>query len=497
MSNNNNPNFFSNRDRNVFLLNMQSQLDRGALLSRYSRTANPDIRDLFDREFLTNSGRGKEFYEKIFLEYGDESVAELVTVQAGIQNVSNVAVKIIEESRIGLSYLEKSSRYVRYDKKQNGRFPYLLFENTGLPDKFEESYKALMESLFIFYEQSLDKITADLRERYPREQFGKSGDKIADKAYESALRARTLDDLRAILPASTLTNMGISGNARSFISLIQRLSTSGLKEASDLSDAIYSELEEDYGQIIRSARNKHGLNLIHYNKERNDYFAYNPIHQDSCCKLISYGKSNLDRLPELLGMSHTEKSEFIRKAGDLRNGRRDKLPRIFELVDLTYSLKMNYGIFREFQRHRFMGITRSPLGTSDGFQVPELIKKNPELDKRFNSLVEESMKLHSDLLKAGANANAAQYVLPFCMYYTVLVHTNLRELVYYSELRTTPHAHADIRKLSLEMVDQFLNLEKECTPIFKFLDRNEYPLGRYSQEYRKETKNENLQKDTK
>jgi Predicted alternative thymidylate synthase len=105
---------FSNRDKDVFLITCEKMIDRGALMSRYSRTRELDIRTLWDKEFAQVPDRAEKFYERVFLEYGDESVAELATAQVGIQNVSNVLSKIIEESRIGLSYLEKSSRYVSY-----------------------------------------------------------------------------------------------------------------------------------------------------------------------------------------------------------------------------------------------------------------------------------------------------------------------------------------------------------------------------------------------
>ena len=129
-----NKNHFSNSDKQLFLINLKSQLDMGALLSRYSRTSNLDIRDLFYREFSENEKRGREFYERVFLEYGDESIAELVNVHMGVQNISNLLVKLIEETRIGASYIEKSSRYVRYDKKVDGKYLYLPFESTGIKE---------------------------------------------------------------------------------------------------------------------------------------------------------------------------------------------------------------------------------------------------------------------------------------------------------------------------------------------------------------------------
>ena len=102
---------FSNVDDSVFAITTPKQVDRGALMSRYSRT-DKSMRRVFIDEFLKNKNRGEEFYNRILIEYGDDSVAELGSAQIAIEGLSNIAVKKIEDRRIGLSYLEKSSRYV-------------------------------------------------------------------------------------------------------------------------------------------------------------------------------------------------------------------------------------------------------------------------------------------------------------------------------------------------------------------------------------------------
>ncbi len=112
---------FSNLEGSVFAITTPRQVDRGALMSRYSRT-DKSMRRIFLDEFLKNKNRGEEFYNRVLLEYGDDSVAELGEAQIAIEGLSNIAVKKIEDRRIGLSYLEKSSRYVAWDKKVNGEF---------------------------------------------------------------------------------------------------------------------------------------------------------------------------------------------------------------------------------------------------------------------------------------------------------------------------------------------------------------------------------------
>ena len=107
---------FSNVDDSVFAIITPRQVDRGALMSRYSRT-DKNMRRVFLDEFLKNKNRGEEFYNRVLIEYGDDSVAELGSAQIAIEGLSNIAVKKIEDRRIGLSYLEKSSRYVAWNKK--------------------------------------------------------------------------------------------------------------------------------------------------------------------------------------------------------------------------------------------------------------------------------------------------------------------------------------------------------------------------------------------
>jgi thymidylate synthase ThyX len=93
---------FSNSDRAVFAITTPRQVDRGALMSRYSRT-DKTMRRIFLNEFANNSKRGEEFYQKILLEYGDDSVAELGEAQVAVEWISNIAAKKIEDHRIGLS----------------------------------------------------------------------------------------------------------------------------------------------------------------------------------------------------------------------------------------------------------------------------------------------------------------------------------------------------------------------------------------------------------
>ena len=129
---------FSNVEDSVFAIITPKQVDRGALMSRYSRT-DKSMRKIFLDEFLQNENRGEEFYNRVLLEYGDDSVAELGEAQIAIEGLSNIAVKKIEDRRIGLSYLEKSSRYVAWDKKINAQYKFFR-EPDIMNSKYADAY---------------------------------------------------------------------------------------------------------------------------------------------------------------------------------------------------------------------------------------------------------------------------------------------------------------------------------------------------------------------
>ncbi|OWP54156.1 MAG: hypothetical protein B2I18_02340 [Cuniculiplasma sp. C_DKE] len=489
-------NFFSNQDKRVFILKMENQVDRGALLSRYSRTSTLDIRELYRKEFQENPDRGKKFYERVFLEYGDESVAELISIQIGIQGISNIVTKLIEESRVGLSYLEKSSRYVSYDKKTNWKYLYLDFDKTGIPLKFECEYNSLMEKLFDFYSYAIPSIREKLRENYPLSDFQTGGEDSATKAYETALKSRTLDDIRSILPSSTLTNMGISGNIRAFIHLIQKLDQSGIPEAREISDLIYNELFTEFENLVKSARDPRYVKNRETDVEKpNIYHLPGSEWKDGKSVeviLTDYSKKQAASIGSTLSFSNLsyndlQKKELISLIADSRGSRRDKLPRAFEFVNMTYRIIMNYGAFREFQRHRFMSILRKDLSPEHGYYIPEYISNNADLESRMKKLLDEVEKLYIKI-REEAGGKLAQYVLPYCTNYEILVNTNLRELVYFSELRSTPQSHPDLRETAIKMVNAFVEQEPDFRSLFKFVDYGKYPLGRFFQEYRKEEK---------
>src|SRR5678816_2559911 len=122
--------YFTNLDGPVFALVNLPEVVKGALFARYSRSAKSLRRLLLD-EFLgagdaaedSTAGlkRGEELYDRVFVEYGDDSVAQLGAVHIACESASNVLTKAIEWGRLG-SYLEQSTRYVPYTSRPDGHW---------------------------------------------------------------------------------------------------------------------------------------------------------------------------------------------------------------------------------------------------------------------------------------------------------------------------------------------------------------------------------------
>ncbi len=514
---------FSNYDKDVFLVKLDRMIDRGALLSRYSRAATLDIREVYEKEFQGNEEKGRDFYKRVFLEYGDESIAELVTAQMALQNISNIMTKTIEELRVGLSYLEKSSRYVRYDRRHEGRYLYLKPEKLGIEGGDREFYDETCVQLFDYYASNYEKAQEFFRKKYPIDtiMFSDPDSKAvylddldekerssAEKSYNSSIRARALDDLRFLLPAATLTNLGISGNGRSFINLVQKLISSESPEAQYLARSVYDELVQELPELINSAVSDHGKKLVDYKRDLDRFVLTEQVQTSNPGKFIelleadenskalktslsllafSNGQNDVKTSFEAVAAKSKEELEsIILNLASMRKNRRHKLHRAFESVPYLFQITTNYGAFRDLQRHRFMSINRQPLSNRYGYDIPEYFAETAEKENYINL-----MQKSSQAYKAIANRygpHIAQYVIPYAFRYPVAAHMNLREAAFFCELRSTPQAHPDLRRIAIGMYRAIEEVNPSLAPLIKFVDTGEYALGRLRSEQRKERK---------
>ncbi len=522
---------FSNTDGNVFAIITPRQVDRGALMSRYSRT-NKSMRRIFLDEFLKNKNRGEEFYNRVLLEYGDDSVAELGEAQIAIEGLSNIAVKKIEDRRIGLSYLEKSSRYVAWDKKEKGKYRFYR-DPEIIKSKFADIYEDACNFSFDVYSKNIEPMINYVREKYPIEKYNfkdstdgkeKSFFKLKNEAdiksanmiYRGSTKAKALDILRGLLPASTLTNVGITGNGRAFEYLLTVLGSSELREERDLAVKIKKELDTTIKSFVRRVDDKYGKAFQKYlrdikNKSKSitakeikpkptagtitclvDYES-EKIAMDKIITSIIYEQSPSTSYQNILyqvkKFSKEKKIKIINEFVKLRTNRRHRPSRAFENVYYTFDLCNNFGMFRDFHRHRVLTLERQLLTTDHGFNIPDEIKIlgiEADFTDCMNKTKETFEKIRKKYPEQG------QYVVNFAYNYPYFMKFNLREACHLIELRTVPQGHADYRLVAQQMFRQICKIHPNLSKIMKFVDLKKYDLERFESEKRTEEKKKNL-----
>ena len=521
---------FSNVDDSIFAIITPRQVDRGALMSRYSRS-DKSMRKIFLDEFLQNENRGEEFYNRVLLEYGDDSVAELGEAQIAIEGLSNIAVKKIEDRRIGLSYLEKSSRYVAWDKKTSEEYKFFK-EQQIMNSKFADTYLESCNLDFDIYSKNIPVMTSYIQEREPIEnqKFRNSSDdevyfskltnetdiKSATRIYNATIKAKTLDVLRGLLPASTLTNVGITGNGRAFEYLLTILYGSKLEEEHSLASKIQRELDVIIKSFVKRADDKHGKLLQRYhntlgetasglakkylkNKKKTSFLVDlvesepSKKAEEKIISAIMYeyaqGISYRTILSEIKKMSRPDRKKIIKMFADLRQNRRQRPSRAFEMTEYTFDLLTNFGMFRDFHRHRVLTLERQLLTTNHGFSIPTEVL-DLGIQKEFEDCMYKSKEVYD--LVSPKMAEQAQYVVNFAYNYPYFMRLNLREATHLIELRTVPQGHPDYRKVGQNMYNAIKKVHPTLSQVIKFADMKQYDLERFESEKRIEAKRKKL-----
>lgn len=519
-------NHFSNVDDSVFAVTTPQQVDRGALMSRYSRT-DKNMRRVFLDEFLANKKRGEEFYTRVLIEYGDDSVAELGAAQIAIEGLSNIAVKKIEDRRIGLSYLEKSSRYVTWNKKENGAYKFYK-DSTIMNSRFADNYIEACNLDFDVYSQNIEPMINYVREKYPIEkysftdssgvekQFANLKDSVAIKSaeiiYRGSTKAKALDILRGLLPASTLTNVGITGNGRAFEYMLTILHSSDLEEERILAKKIKRELDSTIKSFVRRSDDKYGKTMQNYLqniRKTTLKFTKKYVRGDSPktsqTKLVDYEpeSSAIDKVitailyEQSLGIPYQKilvnvkkislgkKNQMILAFAKLRKNRRHRPGRAFEMINYTFDLINNFGMFRDFHRHRVLTLERQLLTTNHGFKMPKEISVLG-IDKDFKGCMDKSKEVFKMIKKK--SPVHAQYVVNFAYNYPYFLRLNLREACHLIELRTVPQGHIDYRDVAQNMFKEIKKVHPNLSKIIKFVDLKKYELERFESEKRTEEK---------
>ena len=531
-------NYVTNTDSNVFVIktNSLTQEQSGALLSRYSRTAL-NGRRLLLKEFIPNKDRGREFFESWLVDYGDDSIQEMAGgIPLSCEFVSNVAAKEIEDSRFG-SYIEKSSRYVSFDKKlPNGE--YMFYKDPDImQSRHNDEYLSLMRGLFDSYTKYIEPMVKEIKEANPFEsQTFRVGEvtitptaltknieeeqniteQDLKKSYGNAIKANALDFMRDYLPMATLTHVGISCNARSYENIILKLGASPLSECTWTGKRMHEELSKIVPSLLKRIPEKHGKSQLSFLKDKNlksieevkailserkggidknnvlltDYTGINSKDPDaqaqtllSAAIIYKYGEGNsFSQSLEISGaMDQSARSKLISNYSGKRENRRQRLGRAFENIDYLFDFCGRVGIYRDLQRHRIGTQERQRFSVKLGYNTRDEYARIGIKDD-YEGKMAEVESLFNKLSER--MPFQAQYVVTYGFNARWYYRMNARQFAHMVELRTTPAGHPDYRQLMQQAYYKINEVHPSIAKHFDFVDLSESKLGRLNSEIR-------------
>jgi thymidylate synthase ThyX len=510
--------FFTNTTEPVFGLVNLPEVVKGALFARYSRSPK-SLRRLFLDEFASpDSGfeavavaigdpaeavqlaRAEELYTRVFTQYGDDSVAQLGAMHLACEQSSNVLTKVLEWGRLA-AYLEQSTRYMFYDEPLGARFRYAVPPEVG-GSPLESDFRNTLDSLFTLYGTLTRRSTAYYESLFPK-QPGDSG-----FVYRSTIRARVCDDLRGLLPAATISNVGIHGSGQAFEMLLLRMRAHPLAEVRAYSDLMLTELRKmapaflrrvdvpdrggewsGYLEATAAAMHRLGAEFVGPIPDRPEVtlVEWDP---DAELKVAAAALYSVTGLPDdvlldrVRSLPVVERVRLIEAYVGLRANRRHKPGRAFERTGYRFDILCDYGIFRDLQRHRLLTLEWQRLDTRHGYVVPPAIAELGEADRWTEAM--ESTAALATRLDATFGPEVAQYAIPFAYRIRFVMQLNAREAMHLIELRTAPGGHPGYRRVCQEMHRLIRDEAGHHTiaDAMRFVDRGETELGRLDGERR-------------
>jgi len=427
--------------------------------------------------------KAADFHERWVLGYGHASVAEHAVLHLAVENISRLACDTLEDNRLA-SYTEKSSRY-QLMPPDYFHLPQELDQDEALKGVFLEA----CQGLFRNYQGMVDSSMEYLRGQH------KQGEKERETAYNLRLRREATDSCRALLPAATLTNVGVTANARVLEYAISKLMSAVLVEERDLGEGIREQARTVTPTLVKYADRNGHLESAHRVRR---HAAFSGSDSDpkpepetgrgtaaSSVRLVSWDQQAEERLTAALvyrqsGSSYEEvwrrvldwepeqRRKIISKSV-AEMGEHDAPVREFEQVDYTFEFVLDYGAYREFKRHRMQSYLPQPLSTTLGYQIPELLV-DAGLESRFHEALAPAEAAYDQVAQRWPQV--AEYLVTHAHYRRVLTKMNLRECYHLFKLRTSEMAHFAIREPILEAMKQAVEVHPE---LFRYLRLRDYP----------------------
>lgn len=435
---------------------------------------------------ILNNQRAQAFYAKWLSQFGDDSIAQLTGTHVVFWGISQIAMKFIEDQRVGIEPMEKSTRYVNFSEKINGHYLYY----TPRPDLkklgFLRKYRETLDYLFRVYSELIPVLTEWLKNNYDAE--------------ESVLEKKSFDCLRGLLPMATLGQLALRGNAQSFEYLINRTAKHHLGELRWISESLTRELNQEIPSLLLKLEDEKSHEYQDYlSRKRHHSFWRDAIKNTPFLtqapkpqvRLLEYDSSAEDKIIAaiLFSQTHSEwdkifetvcrlsyrkKEQILNQYFFGRTSRWQKVGRALENSYLRFEITMNIGAYRDLHRHRMHTQERQFFSCYHGYDIPPEIAE-AGIQNPFCAALDKAGDLFNILHKK--DPILAQYVVPLAYRMRFYQWQNFRQLFWETELRTIAQGHPDYRFIEQKK----FRLVKEKFPLiaeFMMVDTEDYPFPR-------------------
>jgi thymidylate synthase ThyX len=484
----------------VFALVNLPETVKGALFARYSRYSGT-VRRLYLEEFAADAPaagrpfddaegeRAAKLYERVFVGYGDDSIAQVGGAHVACEWVSNILTKQLQRGRLA-AYLEQSTRYIPYDQPLPGDGGYRFYRDEELGPEFA----AAMEELFASYSSMLETMERWAAERWPR------GDGEPEGPWQRSIRAKALDLMRGLLPAATLSHVGIYASGQAYEQLILRLMASPLPEAREYGGMILRELQRVMPSFVsrveRPDRGGEWVSYLEHRREQTESWVarlgldrreggsdapsvelirVEGTEEDllAACLFEASSASETEVLARIDVLDSAERAQLLAALVGERNNRRHRPGRGFETLRYRFEIVSDYGAFRDLQRHRMLTCQWQRLGPDLGAGIPEEIADAGVADD-FGRALEISRAEYERLLAAGLREQAP-YALSLAYRIRYTLDLNAREAMHLIELRSGREGHPTYRAVAQAMHERLAAVHPGVAGAMSHVDTSAEP----------------------
>ncbi len=408
----------------IFIYDEFTPEDNAMMQALYSRSPQSVVEHV---KKVKETGSGK-FMERFYVGYGHSSIADCGSTTIFIEGISMLGAKAVQDWAL-YSGQETSTRYIDMSKQR-------IEDPVGTGKS-----KEILDKWMDFYVSSLLIMGKFLKAKYPRQA------EEDEKVYDKAIKARSFDILRGFLPAGITTQLSWHTNLRQAWDKLALMIHHPLPEVKEVANEILSLLKQKYAHSF--SHESRPEQLKYRQKVADDHFYFK-------------GK----RPAKDFSFATNIKPAELKKYSNIIKNRPAKtgLPHfLYELGTITFDFVLDFGSFRDIQRHR-AGVCRMPLlTTSFGFNDWYLSQLPKEVLIKAKKLIAEQKRAIAALK---CSPEIKQYYIAMGFNAVCRYTGGLPAIVYLTELRSGRPVHPTLRAVALKMraslIKKFPILKLNC-----------------------------------